>query len=314
MRLLKKIFIVLLIYFSIKAVPLLIVYKDALFMPDVKKELSGKIIYKSLAYEGDIVIIELPARKRRVTPGEIYGFAYSPSSFDGEHIMFVGRGDAIYTINSNGESYKKFLKLIDEDVHSCSYSPDGRKFAFITRKGLYIGDTNMPYSYHIILDIPLSSSQPTWSPDGRKLAVMTDKQIPATIQVWGKTYTGWMSAGDILTLNIDGTDVRRLIRGYKPSWSPDGKKIAYQGVDGYYIINADDTDGSTKRFISSNWSLIKSGVSVCARWSPDGKFITVGKKLWYYTDGIYAVSVDNPKKMIWIAAASDNMSGMSWVK
>jgi Tol biopolymer transport system component len=313
MRFLKIFAIIILVYFSIRALPLLFVYKDALFMPDAKKELSGKIIYKSLAYEGDIVIIELPARKRTVIPRKIYRYADSPSSPDGKQIMFVGKGDAIYTIDSNGENFKRLLKPRDEVVYDCSWAPDGRKFAFITEGGLYIADINTPYSYHKILDIALTG-QPTWSPDSRRLAVLTDKQIPANIRVWGKTYTGWMSAGDILTLNIDGTNVRRLVRGYKPSWSPDGKKIAYQGVDGYYIIDADDTNGSTRRFISSNWSLIKSGVSVCARWSPDGKFITVGKKLWYYTDGIYAVSVDNPKKMIWIAAASDSMNGMSWVK
>jgi Tol biopolymer transport system component len=306
---------VILVYFSISALPLLFVYKDALFMPDVKKELSGKIMYNSLAYEGDIVIIELPARKRIVIPDEIYGYAYSPSfSPEGKQIMFRGKEEAIYIIDSNGENLRRLLKLNNEDIFSCSYSPDGSKFAFITRKGLYVGDINMPYFYRKILNIALSSSQPAWSPDNRKLAVVTDKQVRASIQVWGKTYHGWKSAGEILTLNIDGSDVRKLIHGFKPSWSPDGKKIAYQGEDGYYIIDAYDTDGSTKRLMSSNQSFFKSGVSVCARWSPDGKYITVGKKLWFYTDGVYVVSVDNPKKMIWIAAVSDNMNGMSWVR
>lgn len=315
MRLIKIILIIILAYFLIRAIPLLFVYKDALFKADSKKELIGKLIYDSRAYEGDIVIIKLPERKRMVIPNEIYKYAVSPSSYDGEHIMFIGKDDAVYTIDSDGRNLKRLLKLSwDEQIEKCSYSPDGQKFAFITRNGLYIADVNMPYFYRKILDMPVAN-QPTWSPDGRKLAVVTGKMVPAKIEAMGKTYGGWMFAGDILTLNIDGTDVRKLVRGYVPSWSPDGKKIAYQGMDGYYIIDANDTNGSTKKFISSTYHpVFKGGVSVCPRWSPDGKFITVGKKLWFYHDGIYAVSVDNPKKMLWIAAATDNMSGMSWVK
>ena len=134
------------------------------------------------------------------------------------------------------------------------------------------------------------------------------------VRLWGKNYNARVFSGEIIMLNIDGTGVRRSVGGSDPSWSPDGKTIAYHGKGGYWVIDADDENGSSKKFLFSTESIIKSGVSVPPRWSPDGKYLTVGKKLWFYTDGIYVIPRDNPKRKIWIDVDGENIGGMSWAK
>jgi Tol biopolymer transport system component len=62
-------------------------------------------------------------------------------------------------------------------------------------------------------------------------------------------------------MNPDGTHRRRLARGSRPQWSPDGRWIAYEGGERVYVTKV---DGSGKK------PLARGGGR---RWSPDGKQI-----------------------------------------
>lgn len=71
-----------------------------------------------------------------------------------------------------------------------------------------------------------------------------------------------------------GGEERRLTRGedYRPSWSPDGKRIAFQRFDGggsdLYVM---DADGSRVR------ALTRRGGYYHPAWSPDGTQIACGR-------------------------------------
>jgi TolB protein len=94
----------------------------------------------------------------------------------------------------------------------------------------------------------IGQGAPDWAPDG------------ATIALTGPDATGQ----SIFTMNPDGTGVRRLIaRPYtaNPSWSPDGRQLAYDNGAEIYIA---DADGANVRELTA-------GVS--PSWSPDGRSI-----------------------------------------
>ena len=71
-------------------------------------------------------------------------------------------------------------------------------------------------------------------------------------------------------MNADGSGQRRLTRDARnsatPAWSPDGRKIAFEGgrdgTNGVYVVNA---DGSGQRRLARNGR--------APAWSPDGRTI-----------------------------------------
>jgi len=92
---------------------------------------------------------------------------------------------------------------------------------------------------------------PEWSADGRKIAVDMS--------------AGGTQTSHIVIMNADGTERRDLGTGCMPSFSADGKKIAFSD-SGIMTMNVDGTD---RRVIdSSGWG---------TQWSPDGKWIAYGK-------------------------------------
>ena len=94
--------------------------------------------------------------------------------------------------------------------------------------------------------------------------------------------------GRVWVIEPDGTQTN-LGRGYEPSWSPDGTRIAYvrerhsggrhNGWESIWIMGA---DGSDKTRVTS-----KHRFSASPSWSPDGaELVFVGR------DGIYTIGVE----------------------
>jgi TolB protein len=98
-----------------------------------------------------------------------------------------------------------------------------------------------------------------WSPDGALLSFsrFPPHQVDAADSV-------------IWTIRRDGTDLRRLVRGYGARWSPEGKRLVFAaptgGSDGdLFIMN---TDGTERRLL-----LATPEAKQAAAWSPDGRKI-----------------------------------------
>jgi Tol biopolymer transport system component len=83
---------------------------------------------------------------------------------------------------------------------------------------------------------------------------------------------GWGYVPNVYVMNADGTDVRRLrsldwsIGDNEPSWSPDGRFIAFATHhSGMYIVDKDAPDAPGPVFTTF------PGLGLDPVWSPDGK-------------------------------------------
>lgn len=104
---------------------------------------------------------------------------------------------------------------------------------------------------------------PAWSPDGTMIAFGSAASLP-----------GWLAGGDghIYVMNADGTDLRPVTSGpgnrAQPSWSPDGRRIAFTVLGDPDLLYTVDVDGGEPTLLHEcefgcQWSA----------WSPDGSRI-----------------------------------------
>jgi TolB protein len=146
-----------------------------------------------------------------------------------------------------------------------SWSPDGTKIAFEVyqqgRKSSQIYTANVDGSEaKQLTEGKYYNWTPRWSPDGKKLVFETTRNDSPATHVPG----GYR---DIYVMDSDGQNQTNLTRntfGHHPSWSPDGKSIAYM-ARGIIVMKA---DGSDKQNISQGKTRDSEPV-----WSPDGQWI-----------------------------------------
>ena len=133
------------------------------------------------------------------TPG--FNNAFSPAvSPDGQRIAFVCQrsGDEICVVNVDGSGLTKLPDNVAGGKGSPAWRPDGSVIAFSagTKIALASPDGTGP----IVLT---DGRDPAWSPDGNRIAFARDRD-------------------GLFTMNMDGSDVRRLTTGthYSPAWRP----------------------------------------------------------------------------------------------
>ena len=202
----------------------------------------------------------------------------------------------IYVMAADGKNQRRLTNNPASD-HSPSWSPDGKRIAFVSRRdGHFIGEGGLSSEIYVmdadggnqqnLTDNDFYDTHPSWSPDGERIAFASRRD--------GHFIGEGGLSSEIYVMDADGKNTRRLTNNRKsdwsPSWSSDGKWIAFRsdrkgdGVN--YEIYVMDADGGNLRRLTNNR---KSDFS--PSWSSDGKRIVFSS----YRDGngeIYVMDND----------------------
>jgi Tol biopolymer transport system component len=155
---------------------------------------------------------------------------------------------------------------------SPSFSPDGKRVAFLSNKGsayartgLYIIDRD---GKHLDELRPDASSKPTFSPDGRYIVYSRHRRV--------NKYNAMQN--DIHVYDLERKKEERLsekLRASQPSFSPDGRKIVcVLNADGTHRLAVIDAEGGGEARVI--YEREKGTQFYNPQYSPDGKRILFG--------------------------------------
>ena len=177
---------------------------------------------------------------------------------DGTKLAFAAsaRGESsssLVVFDLKGRRQEAVLRM--PYVFGPRWSPSGNRIAFIGQMndggslGLYVYDLGKKQSSRVV-SAELSSGDGgfAWAPGDRAIVYLTKSM-------------------EIRTIDLETRQTQVVGRGYSPSWSPDGKYIAYVSEDQKAWVFKDSRTGREER--------APTGKDVGGEmvWSPDGQFV-----------------------------------------
>lgn len=252
-----------------------------------------------------VAIVDVASgRTRRVVSGSIDTFSWSP---DGRRIVYGDLG--VFTIRIDGSRRKRIVSTMWAGFPL--WSPDGREILF--SKAL---SDELDHWYVIspiggnsrAVATAAFSSSPAWSPDSTRIAF--ERAVGA-----GPSHPA--SGSQIAVVPRSGKGLRVLTKGegdrYRPAWSPNGKRIAFEKNGSVVVMDSDGTDahvltrGTEPQFAPNGNKILFSARGLAtiglrgegvrqltktegdraASWSPDRRLIA-----FVHTSSVWVVRAD----------------------
>lgn len=147
----------------------------------------------------------------------------------------------LFTIKADGSGRQQLTNTPEPEQHP-SWSPDGKQILFtrgdvMTNIDVYVMDADRS-NVTRLTEHPERDQRGVFSPDGATIAFVSQRDGDVAI---------WLMAAD-------GSNPRKLVQGREPSFSPDGRRIAFTSSafddnDEIYLI---DLDGSNRTRLTDN--------------------------------------------------------------
>lgn len=162
-----------------------------------------------------------------------HGLIVTPRWFgDGKALAYIGYDNnllnqKIYIVNADGAQRREcFGARSGETLRGLDVSPVTSEIVFVSNftGGSELwkldGDCAEPVQ---LTHFSADTSAPAFSPDGTEIAFVSNQ--------------AGASQFDIYVMNVDGSNVRRLISGFSPIFSPDGNWLAFSQNGEVYIMD-----------------------------------------------------------------------------
>jgi Tol biopolymer transport system component/C-terminal processing protease CtpA/Prc len=203
---------------------------------------DGRVLWPSISYDGKLIVFERNFKIWKMDTGS--GAASE---------MAITRrgapaGPAVERLNVSGQ----FSEL--------ALSPDGKKVALVAHGEVFAASAKDGGEAARITRTPGAESQVVWAPDSKKIAYVSDREGAFNIYSYD------------FTTNSEATLTRGVNNNYAPSFSPDGKTLAF--IRDGREFRAMDLETKQERTLAKAYldrppiNADRAGV-----WSPDSKWI-----------------------------------------
>jgi len=226
------------------------------------------------------------------------------SMADNGMLCFTFDGE-IYTMNKGGASKKVDIQILSDDrynpiknlslndgITEFSISPNGKEFAFVNRGEIFVSTTDGSLTQRITNTASQERSV-AFSPDGKSLVYAYEDENRWTIRstkIVRKDEPWFYSASELKTETLVTGD----FEAFQPSWSPDGKEVAYlENRTTLKVLNLESK--KSRLILDGKYNYSYSDGDQTYQWSPDGKWFLVSflpENVWIDDVGLVSAAGD----------------------
>jgi DNA-binding winged helix-turn-helix (wHTH) protein/Tol biopolymer transport system component len=224
-----------------------------------------------LVSDGQIWALDDQARFGRIRASKPVQLTFGPIGWDrpvlsrdGRKLLATGhtRRGQLVRFDAPSKQFKPFLGGISAEF--VAFTSDGKTVAYVTYPGGILWRANADGSNPLQLTSPpIYPKSLRWSPDGTQI-LFVDRTPKGTNGIYTIASNGGTPSRVLPNDNDNETD---------PSWSPDGKRIAYSTCPNLGVCSKSDLRILDRASGKAEMIPGSDGL-VAPRWSPDGRFIS----------------------------------------